>query len=97
MELENFVTIPLNPNLTREQAEEQCDMLYRLYRNIDKFIELNKLIDEFNLLAPDYFGSPVHYLTLEEDIQNGIDALAKEIKLFKEYKEQQEMLDTESY
>lgn len=97
MELENFVTIPLNPNLTREQAEEQCDMLYGLYRNIDKFIELNKLIDEFNLLAPDYFGSPVHYLTLEEDIQNGIDALAKEIKLFKEYKEQQEMLDTESY
>lgn len=96
MELEtskNSITIFLDSAPT----EEQCDMLYRLSRNIDKFIKLDKLIDEINILAPDYFGSPIHYLTLEDGIQDDINALVKEIKFIKEYKEQQEMLDTESY
>ena len=78
--LKNSVTIFLDSVPT----EEQCDMLYRLSRSIDKFIELNNLLNEFNTLHAGF----VQYLSLEDAIQNDIKAIAYEIKRTKEYFEQ---------
>lgn len=82
----NIIAIPSGSVLTKEQT----DMIYRLAENVDKFIEIDKLINELNILAIDCFECPVQKLTLEIDIQNNISALIKEIEQFKKYKEEQE-------
>lgn len=82
----NIIAIPSGSVLTKEQT----DMIYRLAENVDKFIEIDKLINEFNILASDYFECPVQKLTLEIDVQNNISALTKEIEKFKKYKEERE-------
>lgn len=82
----NIIAIPSGSVLTKEQT----DMIYRLAENVDRFIEIDKLINELNILATDYFECPVQKLTLEIDIQNNISALTKEIEKFKKYKEEQE-------